>query len=522
MTFASTLIKKGPVVLLRTDASPTIGGGHAMRCLTLADELMRRGGRCVFVAVEMTYAMHRAIIGAGHRIDMIDAGGRSSDTCQQSQAAATASIATRESATHLVIDHYRLDFVFAAHPGLTHLHKLAIDDLADRRLICDLLLDQTIGRDAGAYKNLASGVTLLIGGKYALLRPQFAAHRPMALQRRVQPHPAGRLLVSLGMTDVGGITAQVLHAILASDYQGMVDVVVSREAPSRVEAEAIAAGNPRIALHADVSNMAGLMVAADLAIGAAGTTTWERCALGVPTITLVLADNQQIVAREIVAAGAGIVSDVNHLAADLSIAGDGHALALMSAAAFALVDGIGTIRVTNAFLKPWAKSHDEAPIKLRSATVQDCEQLWLWRNDPLTRERSQSHAPIPRLEHERWFAAALAADTQQTWIVERGGHAVASTRIDRNGADGVVSIIVSPDARGTGVGSLALAATCAYWDDHADARGRLRAVIHDNNAASVRIFHRCGFTPETDGAVSQDGFRPYVRARPIGLETSTR
>ena len=517
-------------MILRTDASPTLGGGHAMRCLTLADALARRGARCVFVMVESTAAMHRAIEHAGHRITTIADGAGASAPRQQAQAAATAAIADREGATHLMVDHYLLDRIFAAYPGLARLRTLAIDDLADRPLACDLLVDQTVGRDARAYRDLAPGATLLVGGRYALLRPQFAACRPAALQRRMQPRHAERLLVSLGSTDLDGITARVLAAVRDSGYRGAVDVVLGHDATSRGAAEAIAADDPRFVLHADVTDMAALMVAADLAIGAAGTTTWERCALGLPTLTLVLADNQCLVAREIAAAGAGTVTDLDRLAADLALAGDGEALAMMSAAAFALVDGLGTDRVADAFLAPSAARDAAASVTLRPATAADSERLWLWRNDPVTRDRSESRAPIRRADHERWFAATLVSDARRIWIAEHDARAVAGTRIDRTGDDGVVSIMVAPDAQGAGIGGRALAATCAAWDQGAArdrnardaARGQLRAVIHDDNTASLRIFRRCGFVPETNAAVSPDGFRTYVRDTYSDLETMTR
>lgn len=514
----------GPVIVVRTDASPTIGSGHAMRCLTLADDLVRRGARCIFVAVEMTSVMHQAIIGAGHRIAMIDAGEGSLSAGQQAQAEATAAISARAGATHLIVDHYHLDRVFAAHPGLANLRTLVIDDLADRPLACDLLVDQTVGRNAAAYRDVAPGAMVLVGGQYALLRPQFMAQRPKALQRRMQPRTAERLLISLGSTDLDGITARVLEAVRASDYKGAVDVVLGRQAPSRAAAEAIAAIDPRFVLHTDTNDMAALMVVADLAIGAAGTTTWERCALGLPTLTLVLADNQRLVAREIVKAKAAVLTKVDRLTTDMAMAADANALAAMSAAAFALVDGLGAPRVANAFLVPSTAIDRTASVSLRSATMADSEHLWLWRNDPVAREWSRSRAPILRADHERWIAAALASDSRRIWIAERDGHAVAGTRIDRNIDGGVISIMVAPDARGTGVGVQALAATCACWNE--DACGgintQLRAIIHDDNSASIRIFHHCGFAPENEGAVSHDGFRSYVRDGHINLETGTR
>jgi UDP-2,4-diacetamido-2,4,6-trideoxy-beta-L-altropyranose hydrolase len=182
---------------------------------------------------------------------------------------------------------------------------LAIDDLADRPHDCDILLDQNLGRNALDYENLVpASATVLAGTYFALLRPEFAATRPAALARRQPGIPARRVLVTFGFTDLGGITARVVRAALAARTGATIDVVVDERAESLPYLRSTESAGGDIALHITPSNMCQLMAEADLAIGAAGTTSWERCCLGLPTILLVLADNQCFAARNLARAGA--------------------------------------------------------------------------------------------------------------------------------------------------------------------------------------------------------------------------
>jgi UDP-2,4-diacetamido-2,4,6-trideoxy-beta-L-altropyranose hydrolase len=186
---------------------------------------------------------------------------------------------------------------------------LVIDDLADRPHDCDLLLDQNLGRRAEEYRELLPpGAQTLIGPHYALLRPEFAALRAESLARREHPH-LRHLLITMGGVDKDNATGAVLAALddcnLPTDLR--ITVVLGPHAPwlAQVQARAAAMSRPTRVL-AGVSNMARLMADADLAIGAAGSTSWERCCLGLPTILLVLAENQRLIAQSLAQAGLAV------------------------------------------------------------------------------------------------------------------------------------------------------------------------------------------------------------------------
>jgi UDP-2,4-diacetamido-2,4,6-trideoxy-beta-L-altropyranose hydrolase len=256
----------------------------------------------------------------------------------------------------VVFDHYGLDA--QAEIRALDAGKLVcvIDDLANRRHHCQLLLDPGFGRTAADYDHLILGEpTVLIGPNYALLRPEFPAAREAALARR-KAASGSRVLVSLGLTDVGGVTARVCEAL---PYPTKVDAVLSSAAASVAALRDL----PNVALHLDVRNMAELMSTADVAIGAGGSSTWERACLGLPTICLILADNQEITTRRLAQAGALIAVDArqpgfeHELVDALDILlGDPRRRAALSERSATLCDGLGAGRVADALLAKLASA----------------------------------------------------------------------------------------------------------------------------------------------------------------------
>lgn len=300
------------VITFRTDASLQIGTGHVMRCLTLADALAARGAGCQFICRAHGGNLIDFIRSKGHTAHALPVGtavpGSPADLAhapwlgatQAEDAEACAPILAAQRSDWLVVDHYALDARWERALASRYRKLMVIDDLADRPHACDLLLDQTFGRDAADYRLLVpADCRLLCGSQYALLRPEFAALRPYSLQRRV--HPVLReLLITMGGVDKDNATGQVLQALrtcsLPADCR--ITVVMGATAPWLEEVRTQAQDMPwptRVLV--GVSDMAQLMADSDLAIGAAGATSWERCCLGMPTIMLVLADNQRKVAQ---------------------------------------------------------------------------------------------------------------------------------------------------------------------------------------------------------------------------------
>jgi UDP-2,4-diacetamido-2,4,6-trideoxy-beta-L-altropyranose hydrolase len=284
----------------------------------------------------------------------------------------------------LVVDHYALDARWqrAARPAGTRL--MAIDDLADRPHECDLLLDQNLGHEAGDYDGLVpAACTRLVGPRYALLRPEFAEMRAAALARRAEGRGLRHLLVTMGGVDRADATSAVLTALLAAPLPAdcRITVVMGGQAPALERVRALAARMPwPTEVAVDVPDMADRMAEADLAIGAGGATTWERCALGLPGITVETADNQAGIAAALARAGAGLAPGAlaergfaRALRAALAEASDPARLRALSQAAAAICDGEGAGRVLAGLL----------PSETRLAARDGCDPAHVGRGNPL-------------------------------------------------------------------------------------------------------------------------------------------
>jgi len=205
----------------------------------------------------------------------------------------------------LVVDHYEIDrrWERAMRPACRRL--MVIDDLVDRPHDCDILLDQTFGRQPDEYDALTPDeCRVLAGTRYALLRPEFAAGRPSALARRAAGEGIDHVLVSMGGFDPENRTHDVLETLADTPYARRLTVTVVVGADSAVSPNPLRGRFRKLDIRQQVANMAELMAAADLAIGAGGTTSWERCCMGLPSLVCVLADNQRDIARQLAAAGA--------------------------------------------------------------------------------------------------------------------------------------------------------------------------------------------------------------------------
>ena len=314
-------------LLIRADGGPAIGHGHVMRCLTLAGELSRRGATCAFAV----------------------------------QPAARPVIAAFAEGMPIVAEDWPADIAILDGYGYTAADeqafggrgmKVAVFDDVLRSHACDLIIDSGLGRTADDYPGPARE---LAGVTYSPVRPEFASVRADARARRAEG--GSRLLVSLGLTDVGGITARVLDLLIRLSGWEAMDVVLGDRAASLDDVRSLAAADPRIAVYVNARNMADLTASADFAIGAGGGSQWERAVVGVPTLLLILAPNQQAIARQLEALRAALVLDVaapdfdqRFAEAFTRLAADSALRAALSRHGQALFDGKGVERVAEAVL----------------------------------------------------------------------------------------------------------------------------------------------------------------------------
>ena len=338
-----------------------------MRCLTLADALRVRGAHSTFICRPNSGHLLDLIAQHGHHAvalpsletttnrmptDPVHAAWLGTDW--QTDAQQTSEALDNNSFDWLVVDHYALDCRWeeALRPHCQNI--MVIDDLADRQHDCDILLDQNLGRSAQDYGGmLKPHTTTYIGPQYALLRPEFAQLRTQSLARRTQPQ-LKHLLITMGGVDKDNATGQVLQALnechLPPDLR--ITVVMGPHAPYLADVKQQATQMPRpTQVLVGVSEMAQLMSDSDLCIGAAGSTSWERCCLGLPTLLLVLADNQLAGARALTHFGAVLpVTTKQKMAQFFAKFLSGPAieqLKNLSQAAVAISDGLGADRIVS-------------------------------------------------------------------------------------------------------------------------------------------------------------------------------
>jgi UDP-2,4-diacetamido-2,4,6-trideoxy-beta-L-altropyranose hydrolase len=497
-------------VAFRVDATPEIGGGHLMRCLTLADECLRRRADVLFVTrVESTAAVP----------ELVRSGFPFRTVTDSSQAAIDAIRACWPAgADALVIDGY--GFCAPHHRALRRATSrvMVIDDLADRLYDCDILLDQNLGRRGTDYWGLVPGGCQIVSGtSYALLRPEFAALRQRALARRRTGGDVGRILVSFGLTDFGGTTAKVTQTVLSLKCGAAIDVVVGATAPSLGALRALAARHPEVTLHVDTRHIADLILAADIAVGAAGSSSWERCCLGLPTILVVQAENQNVVADQLAVAGFDVVRDIGAdggalLAQRLAtLLHDPERRRAQAHLASCLVDGKGAARVAAQLMATSPTVGRE--VHVRRALEADSRMLWSWRNDPKTRAVSRTPDEVPWADHSAWFDSVTRDPGRWALICEGDAGPIGTVRFDPMFAvemGYLVSINLAPERRGRGLGRSCLAAACSYiWESIPDAV--LYADIVGGNVVSERIFAACGFV--RTGRSDDAGFPRYRASR---------
>lgn len=311
-------------VMFRTDASLEIGTGHVMRCLTLALGLLEKGASISFLCREHEGNLIELIRSHGFLVHVlpllsqfdyrerhpIDPPHAEWLGCTWQVDVVQCRAFLSDPVDWIIIDHYALDSRWENAMRDKCYKMMCIDDLADRVHECDVLLDQSFNRRPSDYLNLVSSDTqMLLGPRYALLRLEFAQWREISLTRRQSPE-LRHILVTMGGVDRDNVTGRVLNALQHCRLPNVekTTVILGTHAMWRDEVNA-AANKMKMptAVLSGVINMAELMTSSDIVIGAGGSTTWERCSLGVPTITVILAENQKDMAFKMQNSGATVV-----------------------------------------------------------------------------------------------------------------------------------------------------------------------------------------------------------------------
>lgn len=353
-------------IVIRADSGVEIGTGHVMRCMTLAKALREEGHAIVFVCKEHDGNIASYLDKEGFPVYLLPLDQEGDGTlehskwlggCQHIDAQQAIAVSTKhfEKVPDLVIvDHYGIDGTWhkIAKSYSNTIKIFVIDDLADRNHECDYLLDQTFMRlDSDYLSRVPKHCKLMLGARFALLRPEFVRRSSLAKDVRSSgcDDAAKRVLVMMGGTDHLNVTAKVLHAICEETTIAKITVVLGPTAPHRHEIEQTFGADNRFALLSGVSNVAELMLEHDVCFGAAGTASWERCAMGLPSILVAFASNQTTILSMLDKFGAVSVFELDANASKikerLNQTFDTNTYTKMVESCFKVTDGLGTQRV---------------------------------------------------------------------------------------------------------------------------------------------------------------------------------
>lgn len=493
-----------------------IGTGHLHRCLSLADALSALGAEPCFVLRRHDPVAERIMAARPYPVHWLPRphGLTLSDT-EAPAHAAWAGVAEADDATQtiatlkawapqwVVVDHYAFgaDWHHAVRDALS-CAIVAIDDLGDRKLAANVLLDANAAADHDAKYagRLTSGTRILAGPRYAMLAPAY---------RSAPRHTPGRTVrgvgVFMGGMDEHGASRATLD-VLRRDvgFSGPVEVVSTATAPHIDALARACAADGNATLSIDLPDLSAFYARHDIQIGAGGTSSYERACVGVPTIAVVLAENQLTVVPILeqmgVVRGATIpgiaATDLLAGASDLaSVVGDllvqPEQRQVMAGRARALVDGRGAERVALAMLA--------ATLTLRPAVMADAAMLHAWRDDPATRAVSSNANAIAYDEHLAWFATVLASPSRHLFVAMVGTLPVGAIRFDLNeyGAR-EISLYTDPALHGLGLGSTMLEAGEKAMLRTNDSATAFHARVEPGNNASWRMFERAGYRAEHD------------------------
>jgi UDP-2,4-diacetamido-2,4,6-trideoxy-beta-L-altropyranose hydrolase len=394
----------------------------------------------------------------------------------------------------LIIDHYALDYNWEKNLRPYCKKIMVIDDLANRNHDCDLLLDQNYSYNQLRYDDLLTSDTLkLLGPKYALVRNSFIINRNNFDQKN---NTIKKVFVFFGGTDFNNLTLIALKALSQPKLKHLsVDVVIGSTNLHKSKLETELGKYCNVRIHIQVDNMAELMSKSDIALGAGGTTTWERMVIGIPSIVVTLADNQVDLTRDLSQDGyinwIGNADQVDEWViynALIEAIKNPDQLRKQACSCQNLVNGKGAKVVADLLIN--GPSADI--LVMRRAKSSDALLYWCWANDLTVRESAFNQKSIKWREHQIWFEKRLKDVNAILLILECDFGSVGQVRFDRSGSNYKIDYSIAKQFRGFGLGKEMLKKAIDYLQEkHAYT---LIGEVKKGNLASKKIFEELGFS----------------------------
>jgi UDP-2,4-diacetamido-2,4,6-trideoxy-beta-L-altropyranose hydrolase len=495
-------------IVFRTDASTEIGIGHVMRCLTLALELNKDQHDISFICRAHKGHMEPLLKKSGFIVHLLALHNSKLKlgASWEEDSSETIAILKDQKADWLILDHYEIDHQWhkSLRPYVQNI--MAIDDLSNRMFDCDLLLDQTFKKKIEDYTPFISNSTeCLLGPEYALLRPDFFQLRQTALKKRQGPFELNNILLSVGGMAQKNIIQFILEALNKVHFKKSptINIVLSSQAPELKEIKKISDSHQlKINVLTDVNNMASLMLEADFSLGAAGSTAWERCTLGLPGVVICTADNQKEILKNLKEEKAHLVYDYNNQKNSNDLAElintslkNPELVYQLSKNSSNICNGLGASRVSIKLDPPFAK--DGKKVSLRDATEDDIKLVYDWQTAPETRRYALNSSLPTFKEHCAWMTDKLCQTESFYWIVQHDNEDAGVLRLDPH-LEGeyfeyLVSIFTAPSKFSLGIASCALKIGQKILN-----QSTLFAKVLPENEASVSLFQKANFLYQKD------------------------
>lgn len=343
----------------RVDASKEIGHGHLIRCLTLANELKKSSIKCLFIANKLNYFLEARVLSMGHEIYNLPSSYTHKFSWEK-DALFTQEILQKYKISWLIVDHYLIDKKWETIQRKNCKNIMVIDDLVNREHECDLLLDQNFGRKNLDYYNMVpKSATVISGLNFSLIGEEFLKIRDKFMPDR-NFRSLKNILITMGGSDPRNLTTMALKEIAKTNLNSssIISVILQKNSQNISDVKSVLTKNfPfKSNLFFDVSDMSKILVGQDLIIGAMGISLWERCCLGIPSISMVVEDSQDAVAKKLHHSGASIVvnrsySDGFTIQSAIGYFASSENLKHTSKIAASLVDGQGAKRVVDMIKK---------------------------------------------------------------------------------------------------------------------------------------------------------------------------
>jgi len=485
------MLSEVPILLIRADASVRIGTGHIMRMIALAQAWRASGGKAVFYCAEIPRALEKRLREQDFSLERI-AGEPGTRGDRDAMCAAVAEFRSGHPPV-VALDGYHFSADFQLSLKGVGCRLLCVDDCASiGSYHADFVLDQNIAASERLYSRRDAGTRLLLGPRFALIRQEFLKYQSW---ERAIPDKAQKLLVTLGGSDADNVTMKVIDFLKESRIEAKVVVGGSNPHLQSLRRMAQSATNEqtRIEIVVNPPDMPDLMAWADYAVSGGGSTSWELALTGLPPLFVILAENQRLNTRELERRGYGLcLGEHPHFDQSVfrrlldNLAEDRNLRFHFSSRGRSIVDGFGAARVAQHLL-------NYGCLELLPVTKDDLKFLWEWANDADARSNSFDSAPISWDRHINWCRERLEDQACSFWIASaKGLGRIGCVRLEHQGREAVISVVLSPHARGKGFGSELISTACNRLFRTSEVEV-VKAFIKPENNASIRAFRKAGF-----------------------------